>query len=364
MNIENKFLGGRVVEFKEEDRNGIPIGIIEGYIATWDIDRGDFWGTRDQFVKGAFLKSIEEHRAKSRPIRFKDHHGRTIGGFPIDSVREDEIGLFGRAEVNLQVQQGREAYMLAKQGVLSEFSIGFSVDDASIDEKDNLRTIHKATIWEGSIVDEPMNPAARVTSVKSAVPFQDLPLADREQPWDSTAAIERVRAFTNSTDEPSDTYRRAFLYYDSENSENFGAYKLPIADVINDRLTAVPRAIFAAAAALQGARGGVNIPDDDRPKIVRHLERYYAKMDMESPFKEADKQYFVAEDVKEMTAREIEDALRKSGAFSRSAAVLLASRLDDHVEEDKNLLTTEDTKSILGAIESIREVISKPHTGQ
>jgi HK97 family phage prohead protease len=165
-NVEVKFVGGSVKLASIETRNGVKIGIVEGYIATWDLDRGA-WGIRDQFVKGAFAESIARHKETNRPIRLKDHHGRTIGGFPIDTVFEDDTGLFGRGEVNLEVQQGREAHSLALQGVLSDFSIGFSSLDDTTDN--NIRTIKKAEIWEGSMVDEPMNPKANITDVKSMI---------------------------------------------------------------------------------------------------------------------------------------------------------------------------------------------------
>jgi len=161
----NKFIGGKVTETKTEQRNGIEVGIVEGYIATWDLDRGDFFGVQDRFVKGAFIESILDHVRRNRPIRLKDHHSRTVGGFPIEFVKEDERGLFGVGEINLEVQQGREAFSLAKQGILSDFSIGFSVDEFEMDQ--DIRTITKATIWEGSIVDEPMNPQANITQVKN-----------------------------------------------------------------------------------------------------------------------------------------------------------------------------------------------------
>jgi hypothetical protein len=50
----------------------------------------------------------------------------------------------------------------------------------------------------------------------SVTAFQDLPLADRD--------------------------RDAHVWYDSANKDNFTAYKLLIADVIDGKLTAVPRA--------------------------------------------------------------------------------------------------------------------------
>ena len=83
-------------------------------------------------------------------------------------------------------------------------------------------------------------------------------------------------------------YRKAFLWYDNENPEAITSYKLPIADVINGNLTAVPRAIFAAAGALLGARGGVDLPETAKDRVISHVERYYIKLDMESPFKAMD----------------------------------------------------------------------------
>ncbi len=41
-------------EFKQENRNGVPVGIIEGYIATWDLDRGNGF-VKDQFVQAKFI---------------------------------------------------------------------------------------------------------------------------------------------------------------------------------------------------------------------------------------------------------------------------------------------------------------------
>lgn len=163
--IETKEVGGVVLEVKQEERNGVKVGILEGYAATWDLDRGDWMGVRDRFVKGAFLESLMEHVMKKRQIRFKDHHGRTVGGAPMEFVKEDDRGLFVVAEVNLEVQQGRELYALAKQGVIVDFSIGFTVVDFEMDE--NIRTITKAIVWEFSGVDEPANPHANITQVKN-----------------------------------------------------------------------------------------------------------------------------------------------------------------------------------------------------
>ena len=211
----------------------------------------------------------------------------------------------------------------------------------------DIRIIHKAIVWEGSLVDEPMNTSATVTEIKAVVPFQDLQLADQARQWDSTAAKTRVREFTESDEEPTAAYRKAFVWFDSAESNLFGAYKLPIADIIGGKMMAVPRGIIAAASALLGARGGVDIPDVDRPKAIRHLERYYAKMDLESPFK--DKQFFAATDVKEWDVRAIEKFLKDTQSMTNSAAKTLSSRLDKHLPPEDNKLD-EDWITVLEQI--------------
>lgn len=260
--IETKFLSGRVIEVKTAERNGVEVGIIAGYIATWDIDRGS-WGMKDQFVRGAFVDSIRRHQVDNRPVRLKDHHNRTVGGFPINEVREDEVGLFAIGEVNLEVQQGKELMSLARQGILSDFSVGFSVVDSEEVEGPggiSLRKIAKAELWEASVVDEPMNPKAKITEVKN-------------------------------NDDDSD-----------DNGD--------------------------------GDESGDNETDDT----------------------EGEKQLLTLDDVKDMTEREIEKALKKSGMFSKSAAKSLASRLkvDDN---DKTVSNDDEMQSLLDNLKGISKTL-------
>jgi hypothetical protein len=120
----------------------------------------------------------------------------------------------------------------------------------------------------------------------SVVKFGDLPLADRRRRWNGDAAERRVRKWAGAEDEPNDRYRRAFVWFDADKKDNFGSYKLQIADVIRGRLTAVPRAIFAAAALMRGSRGGVDLPAKDVARVTSHLARYYKKMDETPPWEE------------------------------------------------------------------------------
>lgn len=114
--------------------------------------------------------------------------------------------------------------------------------------------------------------------------FQDLPLADRDREWDGAAAEKRVRAWAGAEDEPNEKYRDAHVWYDADAKQNFTAYKLLVADVIDGRLRAVPRGVFAAAAVMQGSRGGVDLPERDIERVKSHLAKYYAKLGETPPW--------------------------------------------------------------------------------
>lgn len=355
---EIKQLGGMITKFHVEDRPEGQFGIVSGYAATWDLDRGDFFGTKDKFIKGAFLDSIADHIQRKRDVRFLSNHDKIIGKFAIQTVHEDEKGLFASGEINLEVQEGREIYSLVKQKAISDFSIGFTVDEFTVDGE--IRSIIKATMWEFSLVKEPMNPLASVTDIKSIVAFQDLQLADRDRVWDATKAIENIKSLTKSEEEPSDSYKNAFLWYDRENSDKFSAYKLPIADVIDMKLRAIPRGIFAAAAALLGARGGVDIPENDRPGVIRNIERYYAKMDLPSPFSEQDKQYFTYKDIEKMDTRSLEKAFRKTGCFSQSVSKMMACKIlpGSKIDETQKINNNKSLNDVIDVIMNLKKIIA------
>jgi hypothetical protein len=96
-----------------------------------------------------------------------------------------------------------------------------------------------------------------------------------------------VRAWASADERPNERYRDAHVWYDADDKDEFGAYKLLIADVVDGRLRAVPRAIMAAAGVVQGARGGVDLPERDVDRVRSHLAKYYAKMGDTAPWERA-----------------------------------------------------------------------------
>jgi hypothetical protein len=136
----------------------------------------------------------------------------------------------------------------------------------------------------GSRRCRPWGAIARKDEQVAVTAFQDLPLADRDREWDSAAAEKRVRKWAGAEDKPNEKYRDAHVWYDTANKDNFTAYKLLIADVIDGRLAAVPRAIMAAGNVMQGSRGGVNLPKEDIDRVKSHLAKYYKKMGEVAPW--------------------------------------------------------------------------------
>jgi HK97 family phage prohead protease len=299
------------LKLKELDEKGV----FEGYASVFNnVDLVD-----DVVEKGAFKKTISEN--PQVPILWQHHIDKPIG--VTRNIDEDGHGLKVVGELNLETTLGKEAYSLLKQGAIKGLSIGYQVIKDTI--KEGIRYLKELKLFEYSLVTIPANMEANVVSVKKAIPYQDLPLADEGRAWDSTAADRNVRRWASSDGSGSkesmdwQKYQKAFFYVDEADPENFTSYKLGFADVINDRLYAIPRGIFAVAAVLRGARGGVDIPASDKQTITNNVNKYYSKMDRESPLKSAAK----IEDTLYMLDVMLEDSMFNKGVVNFDIAKLI-----------------------------------------
>lgn len=111
----------------------------------------------------------------------------------------------------------------------------------------------------------------------SATGRVDLPVADRDTPWDGPGAESRVFEWADGDE---GRLAEAFAYRDDEaDPQTKAAYKLGFADVLEGTLTIVPRGVFAAQAAMEGARGGVDIPSDEVDAVKAKLTAVRAHVD-------------------------------------------------------------------------------------
>jgi hypothetical protein len=115
---------------------------------------------------------------------------------------------------------------------------------------------------------------------RATVPFSDFPPAPRDEPW--VWGADEQNAVLGDPPE-WDRYESAHLYVDPEQRETKAGYKLPVAALYDGSLRVFYRAVVAAMAVLNGARGGIEVSDADRRGIYENLVRYYRVFDEEAP---------------------------------------------------------------------------------
>ena len=267
------------VEIKAD---GDDAGAFTARISTLNVIDKD----NDVTVSGAF-----EGNDPVRVSRF-NHSSAVRDDLPVGVATIQEVGdqVIAEGQLNLDTVGGRDLYdtlkFEAKNNVASEWSYGFTVEESEDGEQDDqkVRFLRRLKAFEISPVMRGAGLDTATLAVKTATDFGDLPLYDRDYSWNSSAALGRVRKWASSDGSgDKDTmdwakYSKAFFWYDPDDDESFGGFKLPFADITDGKLWAVPRGIFAVAGVLQGARGGVDISEVDQDHIKDVVDRYYEKM--------------------------------------------------------------------------------------
>jgi len=294
--MEHKTVSGFVTKADEAQ------GIIECFFAIFgNIDQGD-----DIIHPGAFTKTFAERGGK---VKVLDAHRtdsimRAIAKPPLmlREARREELpaelltkhpdaagGAFAKVQMLMDTPEGRGAFIRLRDKAVDEWSFGYDVLDVDFSQamKDGkeitVRNLRTLKLYEISAVLFGMNEATTTVSAKAddgdktASGATNLPIADRARAWDATAAVKRVRTLTGSAEAPSRSYRTAFFWYAGDEPDSFGSYKLPFCDIIDGKLTAIPRGIFAAAAVMQGARGGADVGGDTEA-VKGRIAGYYGRM--------------------------------------------------------------------------------------
>ncbi|BDT39519.1 phage minor head protein [Streptomyces yaizuensis] len=125
-------------------------------------------------------------------------------------------------------------------------------------------------------VEEKSMSTTTVTAAVSAA--ANLPFAPRETPWDGDAARTAVRKWATDDTGKLDLakYGRAFLWHDPDAPPS--SYKMPVATVIDGELRAVWNGITAAAAVMNGGRGGTKglTPEQETAVKTRLTSLYHS----------------------------------------------------------------------------------------
>jgi hypothetical protein len=142
-----------------------------------------------------------------------------------------------------------------------------SISGDSVDYSDIVSMIEKELTKEG------------------AISYKKYPKADDDLSWDGSSAKKRIAEWASSDGSGNketidwDKYKNGFAWFDQENKENFGSYKLPHHDIIDGELKTVRAGVVSAQGVMNGAMGGVDIPDGDRESVDSHLSKHRAEFD-------------------------------------------------------------------------------------
>ena len=113
--------------------------------------------------------------------------------------------------------------------------------------------------------------------------------AAEETSFEYRSAVERIRAWASSDDTGNEEtidwnkFRRAFAWFDPRKPRNVDSYKLLHHDVIDNELKSVWRGAADSMIRLLGAKGSVDIPDNDKMAVYNHLCRHYNEFEKNIP---------------------------------------------------------------------------------
>lgn len=231
-------------------------------------------------------------------------------------------------------------YRLARAGYLSSTSVGFIGSEAEprLNEKGEYvgKRYKRMELLETSIVPVPSNPFATMMTEarskgiindeelkeltrKAVVPYKSYPTEPESATWDGPAEIAAAS--------PEDL-KIMSTWYDALNADAKGSYKLPHHRASDKHL--IWRGVTAAMGALLGARGGVQIPANDKKGVYNHLARHYRDdFDKEPPeFK----------DYEEVELKAMFDIEEKAGASISAKNMAIMQACMDHMEACMTLM--------------------------
>lgn len=153
--MEYKKLG---FQLKELDITGRT---IEAIVSTSDLDGGN-----DIIMQGAFAETLRDDSKRVKMLW--QHMSHKPIGKPIE-MRETSQGLYVKGLVS-KIQLGEDYLTLASEGIVDEFSIGYSVKDFEMEG--DIRKIKSLKLWEFSPVTWGMNENTVLLGIKSMAQAQ------------------------------------------------------------------------------------------------------------------------------------------------------------------------------------------------
>lgn len=157
---------------------------FEGYASVF----GGVDSYGDTIAQGAYKNTLVD---RDRPVQLRwNHYGPVIGKYT--EIYEDEKGLYVKGELTKGHSAAEDAAALLRHRAISGLSIGYIVKDASDNMPHAGRLLKEIELIEISVVEEPADNAARISSVKSAETLKDVESILRQKGFSQKEATEIV----------------------------------------------------------------------------------------------------------------------------------------------------------------------------
>jgi len=159
-------------------------GTFSGYASVFGIE--DL--SHDIVERGAFAASLTKRGPNGVKMLYQHDPADPIGKWHV--IRETPKGLFVVGQLNTRLTRGREVLEMMREGIVDGLSIGFRTVKGHTDRKSGIRRLSEVDLWEISVVTFPMQPDARVSTLKSARPVVQL---NRMTPAEQSQLATRFR---------------------------------------------------------------------------------------------------------------------------------------------------------------------------
>lgn len=107
---------------------------------------------------------------------------------------------------------------------------------------------------------------------KGTIPYKDLETLPESENWDGPGEIAKAEV---------EDLKLMCTWFDTEKAEDKGSYKLAHHKAEGHK--AVWRGVAASMATLLGAKGGLDIPEEDKKGVYNHLVKHYKEFTKEAP---------------------------------------------------------------------------------
>lgn len=162
---------------------------------------------REKIEKGVFKRAIDKANAAGRPIKLLfRHNSKDLLASTKNaslSLEEDEVGLRFDADI-VNTTLGKDVHEYVKTGLISNMSFGFikPVEEWSIENGQNIRTLKDFELTEISILDNPAYLDSSVKATREISLIEDLEVPDLQgdEPMEKEIQekVEEKRAYLDT----------------------------------------------------------------------------------------------------------------------------------------------------------------------